>query len=198
MAQLFHAYLDESGTHDGSEAVAVAGFISNTAKWEALSEDWSRALAEWEIDYFHMSDFENYQQQFSSWTEVQHRDRLNYLLGLIKQYTMQSVGYVLPMEAFDRIVSEEAKGVCGDAYGMAALGCWWTVAKLAKQPQNDGYINYVMDRKSKGSGPLLQIYRSGSKVDQWSDDTRIRGLLFHDKEDFPPLQAADIMAYELF
>ena len=49
VAQLYNAYLDESGTHAGSRAVVVAGFVSNVSKWEAFSEQWSAALNEWGV-----------------------------------------------------------------------------------------------------------------------------------------------------
>jgi hypothetical protein len=84
MAQLYSVYLDESGIHEGAGAVTVAGFVSNVKKWEAFSKDWKYALDKWNIPMFHMTDFENNQGYFSSWTDEEHKERLNHLLGLIK------------------------------------------------------------------------------------------------------------------
>ena len=198
VAALYHIYLDESGTHDASEAVIVAGFVANASEWEVFSEQWSDALAKWEIKFFHMTDFENRQQQFSSWDEPLRRERLNHLLGLIRAHTQGSIGYGIPKSSFDRILSKPAKLLCGDAYGLAAIGCFFNAAKAAQIPKVDGWIRYVMESRGKGNGAVLKLYKYGSEEEKWLENTRIVGLSFEDKRLYPPLQAADILAYELY
>jgi hypothetical protein len=46
------AYFDESGTHSGSEAVAVAGYVSTPDRWERFGQEWREALAAYNIEYF--------------------------------------------------------------------------------------------------------------------------------------------------
>ncbi len=145
-----------------------------------------------------MTEFENRQGYFTSWDETERQERLNYLLGLIKRYTFSSIAFVVLKRSFDDILSDEAKLLCGDAYGLACIGCWNNLTLRLKQPNIDGYINHVMESGAKGSSALLQIYDEGGKDAQWIKDTRTLSVSFQDKRNLPPLQAADIMAYEVY
>jgi hypothetical protein len=198
VTQLYSAYLDESGTHEGSDAVVVAGFISNAVKWQAFSQGWKAALDDWQIPMFHMSDYENRQDSFKSWNGQERKERLNRLLGLIKQHTFDSIAFAVLKKSFDEIFSDKAKRICGDAYGLASIGCWHKLALRAREPQIDGFLAYIMETGSKGSSALTRIYGKESKNPGWTNDTRILSLSFQDKRFFLPLQAADILAYEIF
>lgn len=199
MAVLYTAYFDESGTHDDSEVVAVAGFVANPSQWEQFSEDWQAALNDCcSLEYFHMSDFESRHGPYESWTDAERKDRLNRFLDIIQKHAQQSIGFVIPKGSFDLLMSDRAKEVCGDAYGLAAIGCWHKLAITARDPRVDGVLEYVMESGARGGGALLKIVAERSEDVEWLDSTRILSLSFRDKRAFPPLQAADILAYELY
>lgn len=198
VTQVYNIYRDESGTHRGAEIVVVAGFISNVDRWVELSAAWLDALKSWGIDSFHMTDFENRQNQFRGWSETQRKECLNHLIDLINGHTFNSIGYAVPGKSFDTILSEKARRLCGDAYGLASIGCFTNTARVARTSEDDVWIDYVMESGAKGRGALLYYYGEGRKDPDWRGDTRIHSLEFRDKRDFPPLQAADILAYELY
>ncbi len=198
MATLITAYFDESGTHEGSEVVVVAGFVSGVSKWELFTREWKHCLDDWGIESFHMSDFESRHGPFKLWTKVEHKKRLNKLLALIHEHTLMSIGCGIPKESFDRIVSKEAKIICGDAYGLAAITCFRNLADIAKRPEVDGWLDCIMEQGAKGAGALLLIQQEESKSPEWMNNNRIISLDFRDRRLFPPLQAADILAYELY
>lgn len=193
---VFTVYLDESGTHQTSDTVVVAGFFSVASRWVKFSEEWQEALNDYQLDYFHMTDFENRQGRFKGWSTREHEDCLNRLLGIINENVIGSVGWVVSKRSFDEILSEYAKAICGDAYGLAAIGCFRSLAQIVIE--EDGQAEYVMESGAEGSGALLRIYREGRKDPEWRDNNRILSLAFQDKRYFLPLQAADIMAYELY
>lgn len=198
MASLFTAYLDECGTHDDSDAVVVAGYVSNVTKWTVFSEKWQEALTEAHLDYFHMSDFESYKGQFASWTPEEHKSRLNGFLKIIHDHVILSFGVIVLKKQFDTILSEGAKRLCGDAYGLASIACFTNLAKILREPKNDGWMDITMEAGAKGHGALHWIFTEGSKDPEWRENNRILALAFRDKRRFLPLQAADILAYELY
>ena len=198
MAVRYTAYLDESGTHASSEIVAVGGFVANASNWDGLSVDWQATLDDYGLDYFHMVDFESRQGPYTSWTRACREDCLNRLLDTIFKYVNQSVAFIIPKRSFDLILSAEAKVWCGNAYGLAALGCWRKLADTAKDPRLDGVLAITMEGGARGRHMIGNIYAAGSKDADWREANPIRSLAFHDKREFLPLQAADILAYELY
>jgi hypothetical protein len=198
VASLYSAFLDERGTHKESKIVVVAGFISNVTQTEELSEEWKKALNLWGIPMFHMADFESRRGCFEQWTDDQRRDRLNHLLDLMKCYTFNSIAFVVRKKSFDKIFTAKAKRRVGDAYGIAAIGCWHNLALVAKDQRIDGYIRFTMEKGCRGVAALKRIHDNESTDPGWVKVNRIESLSFQDKRTFLPLQAADIMAYEIY
>jgi len=196
MASLYIVYFDESGTHDDSEAAVVAGFVSNETKWKAFSQSWQKVLADSGLGYFRMSEFENRRGQFAGWTENEKRTLLSKLLPIIHEHTFWSIGCIVLRQQFDELVSSEAKEICGDAYGFAALICWRNLGQLFQS--EDAWMDCRMEAGAKGSGSLELLVEEDLKFPSWREAHRIHSLSFLDKREFPPLQAADILAYELY
>jgi len=40
----YNAYMDESGTHDGSRVVALAGYVSTYEAWNDFEIEWNRVM----------------------------------------------------------------------------------------------------------------------------------------------------------
>jgi hypothetical protein len=196
VASLYEVYFDESGTHVDSEAAVVAGFVSNTTEWITFSQKWQQVLTGSHLDYFRMSEFENRRGQFSGWTENAKRDLLNKLLPIIDDHTILSMGCIVLKQSVDSLVSDVVKRICGDAYGLAALGCWRHLGHILQGA--DAWVDCSMEAGAKGSGALKSIFEEDSKIPEWRSNHRIQSLYFRDKRMFPQLQAADILAYELY
>ena len=59
-------------------------------------------------------------------------------------------------------------------------------------------MEYVLESGTRGRNALSWIHAEGQKDAEWQDNNRIVSLSFQNKRFFLPLQAADILAYELF
>lgn len=195
VASLCTVCFDESGTDDASKAAVVAGFVSNVSQWEAFTEKWVDVLKQAGLDYFHMVDFAHNKGQFKGWTEQRRRDLLNDLLPIIQEHTFWSVGIIVFKSVFDEVISEPVRQMLGDHYGFASLACWRHLGLVMKQV--DGWMDCKMEFGARGTGALQLLYQEGSKFPTWCNEHRVLGLSFNAKRDFPPLQAADILAYEL-
>ena len=195
VASLYTVYFDESGTDDASEAAVVAGFVSNVTQWEAFSVKWQEALHGAGLDYFHMVDFAQKQEQFVGWNEEERRNLLNKLLPIIHEHTFWSIGIIVFKAAFDELVSEPVKQICGDSYGVATLACWRHLGQIMKKV--DGWMDCRMEAGAMGRSALELLHAEDSKFPTWRNEHRVLGLSFNNKRDFSPLQAADILAYEL-
>ena len=152
------AYLDESGTHDDSDAIVVAGFLSSAPQWVEFSARWQIALNDFGLNYFHMTDFANKVPPYDLWTEPERRHNLLRLLNIIKATASVSVGISFQKQAFDLIFSERVKEVCGGAYGLAAMACMLDVGVKLKELDIAGRIDYVYESGATGSHQVGKVF----------------------------------------
>jgi hypothetical protein len=67
---MFAAYFDESGIHQSSEVVAVAGYLASVAQWNHFQRNWSDMLTQESIKCFHMTDLESLKGEFEGWNKA--------------------------------------------------------------------------------------------------------------------------------
>ncbi len=194
---IYTGYFDESGTHAASEAMAVAGYISTSEGWLSFDVEWRAALKEYGLDFFHMTDFANSTGPYKAWSASEKEARLERLLGIIDQYALASLGIAVPVKLFHSVVSDKAKRITGGPYGLAVHRGFLHAADLVKAMHADGWIRYVFERGAEGAGHVLRSYNRASKHHGLGEILRQAGLSFEDKRSATPLQAADILAYEL-
>ena len=194
------AYFDESGTHRGSKAVSVAGFVADADAWVEFSAQWQIALNDYSLSHhgFHMTDFANCVKPYNTWTEKQRRERLARLLNIIQSNVLGSVGTVIPLKYFNDIFTPRTKAICGGAYGLAAVANFMALGEILRHEQIDSWVNYVFESGAKGSGQILKVFNSNVRYLEMKERYRLLSLRFEDKRALLPLQAADIIAYELY
>jgi hypothetical protein len=192
-----HAYFDESGTHADSEVVTVAGYISTAEQWELFGEAWRSEMAAYGLEFFHMTDFANRAGAYKDWTEQERRDRLARLIRIINQHAIASVGIAIPLRAFNQIFPKNAKRFVGGAYGLAAAACFLHVANILSPNYPSARIAYVFEIGARGSGEVKKVFDWNYKDREQRPKLKLLSIKFEGKE-FTPLQAADILAYELY
>jgi hypothetical protein len=69
------AYYDESGTHDGSPATVLAGFVGDTNQMVDLEIEWSKVLRKHDLTHVRAKHLFHRQKQFKGWSN----DRTNEL-----------------------------------------------------------------------------------------------------------------------
>jgi hypothetical protein len=194
---VLQAYFDESGTHHASLCAAVGGYISTEEQWELFSIKWNQELANWKIPFFHMSDFSTRAGVYASWTEIERRDRLSRLIYLINQHTIASVGSVVSREDFSNsFKTAEAKRHAGDIYGVAAISCFIDSSRLINPGYSNAKIAYIFE-SGQNTDALKKCFDLNYNDPDARERLKLNSLAFQGKE-FAPLQAADIISYEMY
>jgi hypothetical protein len=195
-----HGYFDESGTHCGSRAVSVAGYLSTADRWLDFEKEWKQALCEYGLcpGYFHMTDFVARRGIYADWTDDERRDRLAKLICIINRNTLASVGFALPMRDYYSSFSQAAKRYTGGAYGLAAVSCFMDASRAIQPEYAAARIAYVFERGVKGRGQVMKVFDQAWDSLELREKHRLLSLKYEDKRDLVPLQAADILAYELY
>jgi hypothetical protein len=55
---MIQAYFDESGIHQGSNALVIAGYFGTTAQWKAFRKKWLKVMGDFDFPLkdFHTTD----------------------------------------------------------------------------------------------------------------------------------------------
>ena len=189
-------YFDESGTHAGSDAVAVAGYLSTSEQWELFEREWQTALHEWGVECFHMTDFSNRAKVYRSWTDQECRFRFARLVSIINRHTLASIAIIIPVKSYNHIFSKQGKRFVGGPYGLAASACFMDAAKVMDADYPSARIAYVFEAGAPGGGEVLKVFQWNYSDIENRTRFKLLSLKFEGKE-FVPLQAADILAYEM-
>lgn len=195
------ASFDASG-QDNSECLAVAGFISSLKDWADFHVAWTGRLQEDNLTHFHMTDFAYSWGEFKEgWKDNEERRRslLADLIGIIRSHCFHSFGCVVENKHFDKLSESNKEEFRLCAFSLAARTC---VGRVSEYLRDNGLshvrVGYVFEDGDKGKGHLIDLmvrdrYRApffASKKERIDPQGQI-------VESYPPLQAADILAYEL-
>ncbi len=190
-------YFDTSGKHPESNGLAVGGFFARGDEWGAFEYEWETALKEWGVDAFHMSAFESRRSPFD-WSDEQRRERLGRLLRIINGHVLASVGVVIPYETYDRYLSERAEMQSGGPLSIAGMVVLDQAARLIEPLVPDAELAYVYEQGEEGKGQFLKVFDDNYRIPSQRAKWHLLSIRFEDKRRFLPLQAADILAYELY
>jgi hypothetical protein len=186
------AYFDESGEHDPVTGhlvrLTVGGWIASCEAWQRFDEQWQNVLEAEGISMFHMADFEAYENEFTEekgWTSERHRRVLNQLIDIIAPIQnglsfTNAVTAIRPNKHFT------------DTYETNLVDCLLHLASKGAQ-KYDEKISVVFAKHNDYRHPrILKIFEFMNM-----EDPRLGTLAVSDPIDVRPLQAADIVAYEM-
>jgi len=188
------AFFDESGHSDTPGFFALAAFVAPDEAWPQFADNWNAALRAHHAPYLHMREFAHTQGPYRGWTESQRRGLLAACVTAVNQSNAVAVGCVLFVDDFLGLESEARKRL-QDPY----FCCFQDVVRgaalngLHEPPGLKVDMVFSLQDEHRGKACLLhEAMLESSDVKE-----RIGALSFLPMEEHPPLQAADLLAYEL-
>jgi hypothetical protein len=193
----FAAYFDESGTH-GSPILTLAGYIATVEQWAEFSREWDELLKQEALTHFHMSKFEARRGEFDGWDNERRLRVQKRLLGIIKRRVTLGVFCAVNLAAYEETMTEFRRTNFGSPYNFCVKLCLAFVSFWAQEYKRKEPIAYVIEH---GAGYNKEINRSFADMfasQEWRQIFRLGSLSFVDKKAALPLQAADLLAYEVW
>ena len=197
---LLDGYFDESGTHDQAQVTAVAGFVAPRESWQQMFEGrWRSFLNTFDLDYFHMVDFENPEAEpYKHWSQAKRVLAIQELTTIIGTSAMLGVGVAVRRDYFervadllrDRMMLEEPYHLCAHLL-MLQVSAW----VHERHPGED--VGYMFEEKPKAIGDLMRGLTTLNEALGMMGRPLARGpITFGEKKKVLELQAADFLAYE--
>lgn len=203
------AYVDESGTDKGNPHIVVAGLLSDAARWVQFSVRWAEILRQSGVPYSHMKEFAHNCGPFAKWKSdtkefESHRQKfLGSLCAAAKEFSVYSFGFVMKKADYEAYVPIELSDDMGGPYALLGRYCIVRIGVWADNQQHNEPVNLIFER-----GQPEHTIRVQHGIVQHHEEARkayrLGVLAFGDKynkehpeESILPLQAADLIAYEL-
>jgi hypothetical protein len=114
---MFKAYFDRSELGKPAPVMAVSGYLSSDEEWAKFEPAWRQVLNHFEVEMFHMTEFECRLRPFESWTNETRVNLLGQLLDLVSRHTMAGIGAGILMNDYAGLSGEDQK-LLGHPYAM--------------------------------------------------------------------------------
>jgi hypothetical protein len=199
MAEIHYtAYMDETGhaADNAQRFCGMAGFVSTADKWDILKEHWQGTLKRFNVPYMHMKEFGPSAGIFKSWKNDDSRRKAFYgeLLRHLRKIRAIPFGSIYSLDAY-RKLSEEDQQILNEPYLKSLTDCVGIPAFLLQEKPSEVKYNVVFSEQSEFKHRAAKIYELFRAI--YSIGERMRYPDFKDMRELVPLQAADIVAYEL-
>lgn len=222
--KVFHAYMDESGTHDQSEIIAVAGYLATYEQWTSFEKEWNLVMDHYAVKDFHMKNFEGRYDEFKwenywfwPWAEDTRKNFIERITTICQQHTIMGLGCAVVREQYERLLPQQMQGDFKHPYHFCLWACMSMLLNVGKgrwrsdsgsveaQLASIKPVNFLFDHKP-GRFPL------GSTMVSWEAwaqelyqrvkaglDPEGKGLgeiTFGKRQEYPQLRAADLIVFE--
>jgi hypothetical protein len=196
------AYFDDSGTHDASDIVLMAGVFGTEARLSGLEKNWRRHL-EKPLDgqknpllRFHMTECQASTGEFSGWSRTETDYFCNQLATEITNSGVAAYGFACARKDWDDLVTGDVRAILGDPEGFCVRNCFVRSCGWAQANTFDPQMTFVFDdrpHRQRENRVVFDVYQ------RWVDPPpALVGISFLNSRKVPLLQVADMLAWELY
>jgi hypothetical protein len=193
----FAAYFDESGTHD-SPILALACYIATVEQWAHFLREWDEILKQESLTHFHMSKFEARRGEFAGWDNERRLRVQKRLISIIKRRVNVGIFCAVNLAAYDEFITEWRREGFGSPYNFCVKLCLSLISFWAQKYERKEPIAFVIEHGAGYNGELTASFNGIFANEQMRQYLRLGSLTFVDKKMALPLQAADLLAYEVW
>lgn len=194
---VIEVYVDESGTHGGSENVSVSAVWADKRDWFNWTLDWVKAKGS--IKVYHSTDCHNRSGEYDGWTKEQRDAHVLKMLPIIRDHAIFGHFAAVSKAAVLRAVAVRTSPNMGpsvqqfieDGFYMVCL--YWALRSAWDLLHSRGHKEIAFYCESNQYGfDMAQVFASLQALYPDREASFTIGL----KAQFVPLQCADILAFE--
>jgi len=211
---ILQAFIDDSGSEPKSPIFVLAGFIASAEQWATFSNEWQKVLdLPPKLKYFKMSEANNLTGEFhrrNGWTDQKRDDRLVAFVRVIQKYAQIRLSVSVNHDLFEKYVGNLPATVrtlaTDKPYNHLASNLIVAAAeRLAKRSiLTYGPVtpcDFIFDQQ-KGYADDFLLYWPGFKNIANTTASELKDFIgstpiFRNDQDFLPLQAADLYAWQV-
>jgi hypothetical protein len=179
---------------DDTPIFSVGGVVAPIEAWKQFEMEWGEVLRDFRVSQSHMKHFAHSWGEFKGWSEEKRRALLGKLLRILDSYVKFYVGAALPVEDFRKLSEQQRKDLI-DPYFACFQVSIHGVGLYVEKNFPEEKVDIVFDRRAKSKGLGGSLF--DLCVEKLEVGDHLGTLSFGSTLDYVPLQAADLVAYEL-
>jgi Protein of unknown function (DUF3800) len=193
---LLKAYFDESGTHDQSTVVMITGLMGTMDQWAVFEQDWTKLLSNLGLSHFHASACAAREEIFAPLHHSTRRDLFVNLMQIIMDHKLTPVNGTVWRSDWDKFKNGPHGGRCPDPYYLCLEYVIDQMVQWAINHANGESVAPTFALQDEYATRALETYKVIQRIPRWQN--RLGPLVFVPAEDYPALQGADLLGYELY
>ncbi|MFZ6658809.1 DUF3800 domain-containing protein [Undibacterium sp. TJN19] len=195
MDTFVEAYFDESGTHDGSPFLCVAGYIFEKNKSIELDEKWRKMLLHYGLPYFHMKECAHNMGVYKHLSREQCDLAAREAINLIKTYAARGIAVSLDVSSYKMI---PPNGIFNNPYSFMCWQVFNGVHNWSNENNHNKPISYFFESGAEGFGDFQRATDTIFKYPLLKEKYRGGSVSFQNKTNAIQLQCADLLAWHWF
>ena len=190
------AYMDETGhSKDQKQKFnGMAGWIATTDQWQYFERRWKKILKRFQIPYIHMKES---REMFDGWSELKIRKLSAALWDAIEETHPFPIGSIIPMDEF-RPLEARLREYLIDPYFITMQDCMRLALPTPLQTSSDVRVALIFSEQVEFKYVAQVLFDMVMQTAPAEMRARIDPPTFRNMRDFTPLQAADMLAYEVY
>lgn len=190
---IFSGCFDESGKLCDSPWVVFAGYVALVDEWAGFIHRWNARLIKDGLAYFSMKECMNFKGQFrdGDWTDDRRTSLVLDLAALLANVPdIDAIVSPMCVAKFKSLADTEQSSFKNPQY-MAFEAC---VRGMDQMTQADDVLNLICADEQQlaiGCYKLLNVLKARDSGIR----KKVAGICFVNDEKYPPVQAADLLAY---
>lgn len=197
------AYFDDSGTHGGS--IVLVGGLSGT-EWQlrSLERLWRPHLerplcgSKNPVRRFHAYDCHNSINDFLGWSRTETDYYWHQLETVIIEFGVMPYGIACVRQDWDDLVTGQLRDIYGNAEQMCIKNCFIKALQWAQQNTFDPHITFIFDNRPSDVQKEVQVVTHAFQTGRPGETPQVVGAAFLSSFQILQLQAADLIAWELY
>ena len=189
-------YVDESGSHDDSEILSLAGYVFLKPGAERFTRKLSKVLARWHLPYFHMVDCAHRAPPFDHLTREECIQVEKQVIDLVRGNSEYGFAVGLNKGAYKDRLTHNLAGSLGGEYSFCVRECFVMVRRWIERTNFDGKVAYFCEAGHSHEKEAHAVISDMLSSPDIKARYRYFSHTFGSKADFLPLQGADLLAWQ--
>lgn len=192
---MLDAYFDDSGTDAESRVAVLAGYLGPAEEWTVLEAEWNAVLRREDLTFYRTADCNHSQGQFDGWPSPRRNALHREMVEIITRRQLVPIGIAC------KVLTPFASRV---PWTWEFEACFvrvieWVGEYMRKLPAGE-QVSMLIERKEEAEATLVAIYNQLMTPENLGE---FRPYFagppgFRPKEGYPQVQAADVLAYEMY